>query len=206
MQPRRLHVTRLHSLAQAIGLATLVAASGLAGAAEKRLDEIMVTGSRIRMTSGMQTHPSFAAWAEGLQLSLDWYKIDVVGLIASLSAQRIVDDRVGDAAFLCDYVVRDPALGIQLTRVKEVFLNIIGAVVEGVDAEAIYSTELDLLGYSGETAGGSSWRATSNITNLFDREPPIIPSFSTRLGTQTLSNEYDVFDRRYQVSVNYDFL
>lgn len=248
-------------------------------------------------TIGVVYQPSFAAWAEGMQLSLDWYKIDVVGLIGSLGAQRIVDDCVGGATFLCDYVVRDAALGNQVTRVENVFLNINGAVVEGVDAEAVYSTELDLLGsmderlslralvgymgensqtnrgaakleqaggpgrptwtgtvsatynlgpwsgtlrgnyydsvrlnntwiegrdvddnttasnttwnaalgYSGETAGGSTWRATFNITNMFDREPPIIPSFSTRFGTQTVSNEYDVFGRRYQVSVNYDF-
>jgi outer membrane receptor protein involved in Fe transport len=56
-----------------------------------------------------------------------------------------------------------------------------------------------------EMQGGSTWRAALNITNLFDREPPIVPSFSTRFGTQSVSNEYDVFGRRYQLSMNYDF-
>ena len=248
-------------------------------------------------TMGLVYQPSFADWADGLQLSLDWYKIDVVGLIGSLGAQRIVDDCVNGATFLCDYVVRDAAAGNQVTRVENIFLNINGAIVEGVDAEVVYNTELDLFGsvderlnvralfgymeensqtnrgaakleqaggpgrptwtstisttysigpwnatlrgnyydsvrlnntwiegrdvddnttasnttwnaafgYSGETASGSTWRASFNITNLFDREPPIVPSFSTRFGTQSVSNEYDVFGRRYQLSMNYDF-
>jgi outer membrane receptor protein involved in Fe transport len=81
--------------------------------------------------------------------------------------------------------------------------------VEGVDVDdnetASNTTWNAALGYNGETASGSSWRATFSITNLFDREPPIVPSFSTRFGTQTVSNEYDVFGRRYQFSLNYDF-
>lgn len=248
-------------------------------------------------TMGLVYQPSFADWADGLQLSMDWYKIDVVGLIGSLGAQRIVDDCVNGATFLCEYVVRDAAAGNQVTRVENIFLNINGAIVEGVDAEVVYNTELDLFGsvderlnvralfgymeensqtnrgaakleqaggpgrptwtstisttysigpwnatlrgnyydsvrlnntwiegrdvddnttasnttwnaafgYSGETASGSTWRASFNITNLFDREPPIVPSFSTRFGTQSVSNEYDVFGRRYQLSMNYDF-
>jgi outer membrane receptor protein involved in Fe transport len=81
--------------------------------------------------------------------------------------------------------------------------------VEGVDVDdnvTASSTIWNLgLGYSGETANGSTWRATFNVTNLFDREPPIIASFSSRFGTQTVSNDYDVFGRRYQLSFNYDF-
>jgi outer membrane receptor protein involved in Fe transport len=248
-------------------------------------------------TIGLVYQPSFAAWAEGLQLSLDWYKIDVVGLIGSLGQQRIVDECLAGAAYLCDYVERDPALNNQITRVENIFLNINGAIVKGVDAEVVYNTDIDFFGgteeslnlralfgymeensqtnlgaakleqaggpgrptwtatiggtynigpwgatlrgnyydsvrvnnmwvegvdvddnttasnttwnaslnYSGETATGSTWRAGFNITNLFDREPPIIPSFSTRFGAQTVSNEYDVFGRRYQLSFNYDF-
>lgn len=248
-------------------------------------------------TVGLVYQPSFAAWADGLQISLDWYKIDVEGLIGSLGAQRIVDDCLNGATQLCAFVERDPALGNQITRVENVFQNINGAVVKGVDAEVIYNTDVNLfgnveeslnlralfgymeensqtnlgatkleqaggpgrpeltatiggtynigpwsatlrgtyydsvrisntwiegvdvddnktasntvwnasLGYSGETASGSTWRAGFNITNLFDREPPMIPSFSTRFGAQTVSNEYDVYGRRYQLSFNYNY-
>ena len=81
--------------------------------------------------------------------------------------------------------------------------------IEGRDVDdnttASNTTWNAAFGYSGETASGSTWRASFNITNLFDREPPIVPSFSTRFGTQSVSNEYDVFGRRYQLSMNYDF-
>ena len=46
---------------------------------------------------------------------------------------------------------------------------------------------------------------TFNAINLFDREPPVIASFNSRFGTQTVSNDYDVFGRRYQLSLNYNF-
>ena len=81
--------------------------------------------------------------------------------------------------------------------------------IEGVDIDdnetASSTTWNTAFTYNGELSNGSSYRASFNITNLFDREPPIVPSFSTRFGTQTVSNEYDVFGRRYQLSLNIDF-
>jgi iron complex outermembrane recepter protein len=81
--------------------------------------------------------------------------------------------------------------------------------VEGVDVDdnnTASNTTWNLsFNYRGETASGSTWRAGLNITNLFDREPPMVPSFSTRFGTQTVSNDYDVFGRRYQLSFNYEY-
>ncbi len=61
------------------------------------------------------------------------------------------------------------------------------------------------IGYQGETAGGHTWDLGLNVQNLFDRNPPIIPSFSSRGGSQTVSNDYDVFGRRYALNVNYNF-
>lgn len=248
-------------------------------------------------TIGVIYQPSFADWADGLQLSVDWYKIDIAGSIGSLGAQRIVDDCNKGAAYLCDYVTRDAAQGNQITRVENIFLNVNGALVKGVDAEVGYTHDLDLFSaqeesfnlraligymeensstnlgaakleqaggpgrptwtttvsgtynlgpwsatlrgnyydsvrlnntwvegvdiddnytassttwnaafaYNGELSSGSTYRASFNITNLFDREPPIVPSFSTRFGSQTVSNEYDVFGRRYQLSLNVNF-
>ena len=248
-------------------------------------------------TIGLVYQPSFADWADGLSVSLDWYEIDVEGLIGSLGAQRIVDDCQKGATDLCQYITRDPSQGNQVTRVENLFLNINGALVSGVDSEVVYNFDPDFLGsmdenfslralvgymsensqtnrgapkleqaggpgrptwtstiggtytfgpygvtlrgtyydavrlnntwiegvdiddnetassttwntaftYNGELSNGSSYRASFNITNLFDREPPIVPSFSTRFGTQTVSNEYDVFGRRYQLSLNIDF-
>jgi iron complex outermembrane receptor protein len=55
--------------------------------------------------------------------------------------------------------------------------------------------------YRGEMRGGNEWRASFNITNLFDREPPI---FATANG-QSLVVGHDTLGRRYQFSVNMDF-
>lgn len=61
------------------------------------------------------------------------------------------------------------------------------------------------LGYTGETSDGSTWGVALSVQNLFDRNPPIIPSFGSRGGSQTVSDTYDAEGRRYQLSVNYSF-
>ena len=61
------------------------------------------------------------------------------------------------------------------------------------------------IGYNGEMSNGATWDVGFNIQNLFDRNPPIIPSFSSRGGSQITSNDYDVFGRRYALNLNYNF-
>jgi iron complex outermembrane recepter protein len=81
--------------------------------------------------------------------------------------------------------------------------------VEGRDVDdnwASSQTTANLvLSYNGETATGSTWMASFNVTNLFDRDPPIIPSQNQRGGQQTISNQFDAYGRRYQLSLNYNF-
>jgi len=62
-----------------------------------------------------------------------------------------------------------------------------------------------VLSYTGETATGSNWVASFNVNNILDRDPPVIPSESLRGGQQFVGNQYDVFGRRYQLSLNYNF-
>jgi iron complex outermembrane recepter protein len=76
---------------------------------------------------------------------------------------------------------------------------------EGVDIDdnhvASQTTfNLGLL-YGKEMARGGDWTATFSISNLFDRDPPIIPG----AGGQVLSNSHDQFGRRYQVSLDMNF-
>lgn len=61
------------------------------------------------------------------------------------------------------------------------------------------------LSYSGELDSGAAWTVAFNVTNLFDRNPPIIASSSPYAGSQTLNNNYDEFGRRYQVNLNMAF-
>jgi hypothetical protein len=82
--------------------------------------------------------------------------------------------------------------------------------VEGVDIDdnTIQSKSWTNLvaGYSREMQSGSSWRLQFNVQNLFDDDPPIIPSTGGgRFGAQTTANTYDVLGRRYQLSFNMDF-
>jgi iron complex outermembrane receptor protein len=89
--------------------------------------------------------------------------------------------------------------------IDEVLLN--RNWVEGIDIDdnTIQSkawTNL-ILGYRGETRSGGVWRLTFNVLNLFDDDPPVIPASSTRFGAQITSNQYDIFGRRYQLTLNY---
>ncbi|MDT8397519.1 MAG: TonB-dependent receptor [Pseudomonadales bacterium] len=81
--------------------------------------------------------------------------------------------------------------------------------VEGVDVDdntiASQSISNLALSYNREFGNGGNWRAVLNITNLFDREPPVVPSISQRGGSQTFSDNFDIFGRRYQLSLNMTF-
>lgn len=248
------------------------------------------------ITAGVVWAPTFAPWIDGLQVSADWYEIDVKDRVGSLGAQRIIDDCFQGVTELCQYIFRGQNNVIE--RVLNVNLNVAAAVTSGVDLEMRYDMEPDffsgeterlsmrlfagylgensvqatpgaltrddvgsqaspewnatatlgynvgpygvrlvgryldstlnnvlwvegrdvddntvasqtianlILSYSGETARGGNWVASFNVTNLFDRDPPIIPSQSQRGGQQTISNQYDAYGRRYQLTLNYNF-
>jgi len=249
------------------------------------------------VTAGFVYQPSFAEWIDGLQMSVDWYKIDVSGAVGQLGPQRIVDGCYFDNnPQLCALVFRNATTGI-IDRVMNQRLNIAAARTEGVDMELQYQLETNFfrdetetltfrglagyliensdtpfqgtrqdqvgglnrpewttvmtanyqvgpwgvrlqaryfdktkinvawvegvdvddnwtasqtvtnlgLSYSGETAAGGNWMATLNVNNLLDRDPPVVPSLSQRGGFQTVSPNYDIFGRRYQLSLNMNF-
>jgi len=75
--------------------------------------------------------------------------------------------------------------------------------VEGVDVDdnsVSSSTWFNgTLRYSSEMASGSTWNVGLSVLNLFDKEPPIVA------GNQGISNMYDSYQRRYNLSLNLDF-
>ena len=84
--------------------------------------------------------------------------------------------------------------------------------VEGIHVDTLKissATYTNLqLGYTGEAGNGGEWRVALNVSNLFDRHPPIIANYGTRGGAQTLQTgiqNYDEFGRRYQLSLNMSF-
>jgi iron complex outermembrane receptor protein len=244
-------------------------------------------------TVGLVWQPQ--GFLDGLQVSVDWYELDIEGLVGTLGVQRIADECYAGVTSQCSFIERDPSSG-RINMVRNVFQNVNKAKVEGVDIEIGYTMEPDFfsdaetfsiralagylgensqtnlggapldsaggpgrpewsttltatytlgnwnamlraaykdsvlvnsqwiegidvddnttasntvfnagLGYGDTTSAGARWRVSLNVLNLFDREPPIIASFNSRFGTQTVSNDYDVFGRRYQLSFNYDF-
>jgi outer membrane receptor protein involved in Fe transport len=246
------------------------------------------------IVAGLVYQPNFVP---GLQVSLDWYKVEITDAIGSLGIQRVVDEcEINHVQSLCAQIDRDPATGF-IGTVKNLFLNVAQAKVEGVDYEVSYRGEPDFfadktesltvralagyvkersdtpaggkpldisgvlgtpdltanmtatyrlddysfqlqqrfidktlrnatwvegvdvddntvsssswtnaqIGYSGETARGGAWEVAFNVQNLFDRDPPIIPNFSSRGGSQTVDATYDSLGRRYELSFKYNY-
>jgi len=78
--------------------------------------------------------------------------------------------------------------------------------VEGVDVDSnkVPSSTWwnGTLRYSSELQNGGSWNVGFNVLNMFDKNPPIIPSST---GSQGVANQYDIFGRRYNLSLNLQF-
>jgi len=80
--------------------------------------------------------------------------------------------------------------------------------VEGVDVDDNSVPSItwwnSTVRYRGEMDGGANWDLGLAVLNVFDRNPPIIPGLTA--GAQSLlSNQYDVFGRRYNLTFNVSF-
>ncbi|MEX2366424.1 MAG: TonB-dependent receptor, partial [Pseudohongiellaceae bacterium] len=90
--------------------------------------------------AGFVYQPSFASWIEGLQLSMDWYEVNIDGAVGTLGGQRIVDEcELNNVQELCAQIIRNE--DGQLTRVLNTFLNVARSKVEGIDMEVAYRME-----------------------------------------------------------------
>jgi iron complex outermembrane receptor protein len=83
-----------------------------------------------------------AKWIQGLTLSADFWHIDMRSIASEIDAQFIVEH---EKAFPGD-VIRDPKTGA-ITTVIHPNINLTGAIVEGVDYEAIYILESSIFGH-----------------------------------------------------------
>jgi iron complex outermembrane receptor protein len=106
------------------------------------------TGDTI--TTGIVWQPDFATWIEGLQLSLDWYDIDLSNAVTPYGAQRIVDDCFATGiTSVCDLIQRLPPGAGQtygpISRILNQNINADMAKTRGVDLEFIWGFEPDFL-------------------------------------------------------------
>jgi len=70
-------------------------------------------------------------------------------------------------------------------------------------ASALYTNVR--LGYNFE-AGGGEWTAYLNVSNLFDKNPPLAPSYSDFFGTShTNEGLFDIIGRRFTLGVNFNY-
>jgi outer membrane receptor protein involved in Fe transport len=95
----------------------------------------------------------------------------------------------------------------QLTEewIGESTLNVMW--VEGRDIDdnnlpAYWNTNFKI-GYAGDMYGDHSWDVALFVTNLLDKDPPIVPQYNSRQGSQLISNNYDAFGRSYDLSLNF---
>ncbi|HEV7632977.1 MAG TPA: TonB-dependent receptor, partial [Steroidobacteraceae bacterium] len=266
-------------------------------------------------TFGFVYQPRFI---ENLQMSADYYDVEVNDAIGTLGFQRIVTDCFNGVTALCPFVERDPTTQV-IGRVLDTYLNIAKTAVRGIDYELQYSLHPDFfssqsenlqfrgfasqllersnqasstglvnnfnggftagilypdwkgnlsatytlgswslliseewisrskinttfidttdfaagrvivngatktspdvddnylpnyfntnvrLGYHKETTDGHSWDVSLFVTNLLDKDPMVVQSNNLRGSSQTVSNNYDAYGRRYVLGVNYEF-
>jgi hypothetical protein len=93
-------------------------------------------------TAGFVFEPSRLS---GLQLSVDWYDIDLSEAVGQLGAQVIVNECAAGVPGRCELVRRDPITGA-IGSVYNVFLNIDRARVRGIDYELLFNAEPDFAG------------------------------------------------------------
>jgi iron complex outermembrane recepter protein len=101
-------------------------------------------------TAGIVYQPT---WLDGLQMSADWYNVDVGDNITQLGSTTIVNNcyRNNDVD-ACALIVRDgPASTInpaikRISLINDVFVNVSSAEAQGIDIEASYRTDIKLFG------------------------------------------------------------
>ncbi len=98
-------------------------------------------------------------------MSVDRYDIDISDSIATLGAQRVVDECF-NSGVLCEYVFRDD-LGV-LSRVGSPYLNLDLARAVGTDVEIAYARDVDFFARHDESLsirmlGGKLDKRTSTV-------------------------------------------
>jgi outer membrane receptor protein involved in Fe transport len=105
-------------------------------------------------TAGIVFRPGGAL--EGLQVSADYYDIEIDKAIGTLGAQTVLDRCYLGATEFCQYVSRDAAGN--LVQIRNVLLNVNKQITKGVDVEAAYRVEMG-------SAGNLDLRLLGTIVN-----------------------------------------
>ena len=105
-------------------------------------------------TAGVVFRPS--GFLDGLQLSADYYDIQIDEAIGTLGGQTVLDRCYLGATEFCQYVSRDGAGN--LVQIRNVLLNVNKQITKGIDIEAQYRFEMG-------SAGNLDLRLLGTIVN-----------------------------------------
>jgi len=157
-------------------------------------------------TAGIVLRPG--SFLEGLQFSADYYKIQVDEAIGTLGGQTVANRCFAGATEFCSLVDRDPVSG-EITRIRNVLLNVNSVITKGIDVEAQYqfsmgsagNLDLRLLGTivndlitvdsagSTQRAGMTGWRAGTQA-GMPDWSADLLTSWSRGPLSLTMHNKY----------------
>jgi outer membrane receptor protein involved in Fe transport len=87
-------------------------------------------------TAGFVVQPAADGWLGRMQMSVDYYDIDLKNAIGNLGAQTIATRCFQGAAEFCSLITRD-ANGV-ITQISDVLLNVNEQITRGVDLELAY--------------------------------------------------------------------
>jgi hypothetical protein len=95
-------------------------------------------------TAGFIVQPAVEGWLSRMQLSIDYYDIDIKNAIGTLGAQTIATRCYQGATEFCPLITRD-ANGV-ITQIHDVLQNVNQQITKGVDLELAYRQPLGSLG------------------------------------------------------------
>jgi outer membrane receptor protein involved in Fe transport len=132
----------------------------------------------------------------GFNASVDYYRINIKGAIATLSGQQIIDQCRDGVTSVCQFLVRDPATNL-LTQVLIKPANVISQGTKGIDLEMSYRFALASL--VDDWNGGLTLRGFGNhVISRATNNPAAIPNVVEVAGTPAAP------DFRYTASLAYD--
>jgi outer membrane receptor protein involved in Fe transport len=156
-------------------------------------------------TAGVVFRPG--GFLEGLQVSADYYDIEIDKAIGTLGGQTVLDRCFLGATEFCQYVTRDGSGN--LVQIRNVLLNVNKQITKGIDVEAAYrfdmasagNLDLRLLGTivndlitvdsAGPTqrAGMTGWRAGTQA-GMPDWSADLLTTWSRGPLSLTMHNKY----------------
>jgi iron complex outermembrane recepter protein len=158
-------------------------------------------------TAGIVLRPS--GFLEGLQVSADYYDIQVDQAIGTLGGQTVANRCFQGAVEFCPLVQRDPPGTGPITLIRNVLLNVNSIITKGIDVEAQYrfamgsagNLDVRLLGTivqdlvtvdsagSTQRAGMTGWRAGTQ-PGMPDWSGDLLTTWNRGAFSLTMHNKY----------------